>query len=418
MDDVADCHYQRMDPLPESVWNAREVQDAVAANSPSSVIAFARRAHGLRQDELGALAGFSQSAISRLESGSNLAYDMRVLRIVQRTLGIPAHLLGLAEQGVAPAELRERGGTEALVALLGSGASSGAPATPEIVRELLVARRIINDADNRRVSAALKPAARDLYELTDRLRRSVSGEMRQVLLSVAALYAEFAGWLHEETDDWDGAEHWTARAMQQAQAAEDRDMVAYTYVRMSQLAARDGDHDRVVGLARAAQRERDISPELRVLALQQEARGLAQARAEAACMSRLDDAARLIDRIEHVDTDEYRVGSWTDIEHVEMQRASCLVDLGQPAEAINLYTSLRPRWGHVCPWFQGVHTAKLARAYAHRGDVEQAAAVGMDAVALARVSASPHVVRELRALSPWADTAAFSEVTAQVRALG
>lgn len=129
-----------MDPLPDSVWNAPEVRDAVASNSPSAVIAFARRAHGLRQDELGALAGFSQSAISRLEAGSNLAYDMRVLRIVQRTLNIPPHLLGLAEQGVATAELRERGGTDALVALL-SARSARLPVTQEIVGELLVARR-------------------------------------------------------------------------------------------------------------------------------------------------------------------------------------------------------------------------------------------------------------------------------------
>lgn len=387
-----------MDPLPDSVWNAPEVRDAVAANSPSAVIAFARRAHGLRQDELGALAGFSQSAISRLESGSNLAYDMRVLRIVQRTLNIPPHLLGLAEQGVAAAELRERGGTEALVALLG-GRITRAPATPEIVGELLVARRVINDADNWRVSAALKPAARELYELTDLLRRSAKGGMRRTLLSVSAVYAEFLGWLHEETSDFDGAEHWTARAMQQAQAAEDRDMVAYAYVRMSQLAA--GDHDRVIGLARAAQREPEINPALRVLALQQEARGLAQAQVEADCLDRLDRAMDLLDRVQHPSTEEYRVGYWTDVEHLESERASCLLELGRPQQAISLYNGMRTRWGHICPWYQGVHTAKLARAYATVGDFDAAAAAGADASSLARVTGSQHVRRELRELAAW-----------------
>jgi hypothetical protein len=66
--------------LPPAIWESREVQDAVAAESPGAVVAIARKAHGLRQDELGTLAGFSQSAISRLEAGSNIAYDMRVLR--------------------------------------------------------------------------------------------------------------------------------------------------------------------------------------------------------------------------------------------------------------------------------------------------------------------------------------------------
>lgn len=46
------------------------------------------------------MAGFSQSAISRLESGGNLAYDTRVLRIAQRLLGIPPHLLGLSDDTV------------------------------------------------------------------------------------------------------------------------------------------------------------------------------------------------------------------------------------------------------------------------------------------------------------------------------
>jgi transcriptional regulator with XRE-family HTH domain len=396
----------RVDPLPESVWNAPEVRDAVAAGLPSAVIAFARRAHGLRQDELGALAGFSQSAISRLESGSNLAYDMRVLRVVQRTLNIPPHLLGLAEHGVAAAELRKHGGADALVALIGGGLAAAKTASPEIVAELLVARRIINDADNFRVSAALKPAARDLYELTDLLRRSAQGSMRRALLSVSAQYAEFLGWLHEETEDWDGAEHWTARAMQQAQAAEDRDMVAYAYVRMSQLAT--GDHDRMIGLARAAQREPEISPALRVLALQQEARGLAQARSEADCLSRLDDALSLLNRVQHVETEEYRVGYWTDVEHLETERASCLLDLGRATDAVELYTGMRTRWGHVCPWYQGVHTAKLARAHAAAGDLDAAKAAGLDAVSLARVSGSRHVVRELRGLAHWPALASYA----------
>ncbi|MGM1063917.1 helix-turn-helix domain-containing protein [Saccharothrix sp. Mg75] len=93
-------------PLPPSLWAAAEVRDAVRHRSPGAVVAAARRAHGLRQDELGALAGFSQSAISRLEAGSNIAYDLRVLRPLQRLMGIPAHLLGLADDTV-PVEARQ-----------------------------------------------------------------------------------------------------------------------------------------------------------------------------------------------------------------------------------------------------------------------------------------------------------------------
>ncbi|MFT7838062.1 helix-turn-helix transcriptional regulator [Saccharothrix sp. BKS2] len=89
-------------PLPPSLWESREVRQAVRDQAPGAVVAAARRAHGLRQDELGALVGFSQSAVSRLESGSDIAFDLRVLRPLQRLLGIPAALLGLADEGAVP----------------------------------------------------------------------------------------------------------------------------------------------------------------------------------------------------------------------------------------------------------------------------------------------------------------------------
>ncbi len=52
--------------IPATLWASWEVRQAVLRSSPGTVIAIARRARGLRQDQLGDLAGFSQSAISRL----------------------------------------------------------------------------------------------------------------------------------------------------------------------------------------------------------------------------------------------------------------------------------------------------------------------------------------------------------------
>src|SRR2546423_6117704 len=84
-----------LDPLPAPVWNSWEMREA-ADDHPGAVIAAARRAHGLSQAQLGGLAGFSQSAISRIEAGGNLAFDLRMLRVFHRLLGIPPHLLGLS----------------------------------------------------------------------------------------------------------------------------------------------------------------------------------------------------------------------------------------------------------------------------------------------------------------------------------
>ena len=433
-------------PLPASLWRSYEVRQAQQHDSPGAVVAVARRAHGLRQDELGTMAGFSQSAISRLEAGSNLAYDTRILRTLQRLLGIPAHLLGLAEDSVAlrPADTRRllaepapvswspdidlpdtdmstilSGATlQALCAAMAFGRPVAAdqlptrgPISADVVTHLRVARRIINDADNWRASAALKPAARQLYELTDHLRRLATGPLRQRLLGLQALYAEFYGWLHEETGNLRSANRWTTRALQQGQAADDRDIVAYAYIRLSQLAEADDDPDQVIGLARAALREQGINQRVRALALQQQALGYAEAGNERAWRALVDDAIALVTDAEATNGDEYEIGRWFDIEHLRSQEAASLLRLGHVSDAIVHYEVIRPRWSHVCLWQQGVHMAKLALAHAVHGDFEQAAAVGQEALVLAQRSESALVTGELRKLRQWAQVPAINELT-------
>ena len=423
--------------LPPSIWESREIREAVASDSPGTVIAIARKAHGLRQDELGVLAGFSQSAISRLESGSNIAYDMRVLRTLQRLLGIPAYLLGLADRTISMRSSDVRrfaGGVSEFAALDGhdvvaglegralktlfKSAVFGSPSaatgmiTDEAVSQLLVLRLIVNEAHSHGLGGpgALIPAVRLMCDFVDGARRSAHGELRRSLLAVSAMYAEFYGWLHQEAGDLRGACQWTRRALEQGQAADDRDVIAYSYVRMSQLAEADGDDDRLIGLARAAQRETGAGPLVRAMALRQEARGLART-GQAACMSRLDLAHSLGVGDHHPDTDEYRIGYHFTEEHVDIQRAACLVDLGRPREAISVYEDVQQRWSQVCHWEQGLHTARLAFAHAVNGDVDHAADLGSDALELARSTGSKLVVEELSRLEPWADQPAMAEVT-------
>ena len=432
-------------PLPRSLWESREVREAVRNQSPGAVVAIARRAHGLRQDELGSLAGFSQSAISRLESGSNIAYDLRVLRPLQRLLGIPAHLVGLADHTLpvdaddlhrlAPgfAGGAAAGGVigvdpDALMALtsaavfgggavagVGGGAVGGA-LTEEALSRLLVLRRIVNDAHNWRGSGALMSTARGMYDFVDVLRRSTRGEQRRGLLRIAASYAEFLGWLHEETDDPRGAIQWTARALEQGQAADDRDVVAYSYVRMAQLAQADGDADRVVGLARAAGREQGVSPMVRAMALRQEARGLAVAGDEASCMDRLDRAAEQFERVLPPSDDEYWIGYCFDAEHFLVERAASWLALGKPNRAIEVYEDVRTRaWRRMCTWEQGVHVAKLAHAHALAGETGHAASLAYEALDTARATGSAQVLRELRGLGPWEGAQEVAELARTLR---
>jgi transcriptional regulator with XRE-family HTH domain len=421
--------------LPPSFWNSWQVREA-AATSPGAVVAIARRAHGLHQGELGARAGFSQSTISRLEAGGNLAYDMRVLRALQRLLGVPPFLLGLADRGVndpisveqvmaaslAPASLTVHdicpAATAYAVGQAGEAQLTGVPIGPAIVTHLLVARRMINDAGNWRRTGALLLATRQLYDIADGLRRAAPrGKVRRRLMFVSAAYAELCGWLHDRSGDPHKAEHWTAKALQQAQAADDRDLVAYAYTRMSALAEGEGDIDRVIGLAVAAQREAGINPRVRAYALHQQARGLARRGEEVACLSAMDEAFDLVEREEAEQSEEYVVGYWVNKYHVETERAGRLLDLGRITAGLDAYERVRAHWSQICPWLQAAHLANIAIAHADLGDLDAAAATGFDALLLANSTGSPSVVNDLRRLERWSDSRSIAQLSEALHAV-
>jgi len=426
--------------LPAPVWDSWEIR-AAAQESPGAVIAAARRAHGLSQGQLGGLAGFSQSAISRIEAGGNLAFDLRMLRVFHRLLGIPPHLLGLsADVFPVPAADAQRlpigtpdgrrvpvavdahtlaaACTSSLLAALPMDAlgamEPNRPIDPDIVHRLLVVRRLLNDSDNWLGSRHLARVVRELYELIDRVRRSATGDLRRQLLDVAALYAEFCGWLHQEAGDLRGGLEWTERALQQAQAADDRELVAYIYVRMGHFAGADGDGDRVVGLARAAQREPGLSAEVRALALHEEAHGHAMVSASTPCLTKLDEALQVGTEIRTQRVDEYRVGYYFTVHHLHAGRASCLLDLGRRRDAIELYRANQTSRAMLCQWEQGLHLARLARAYAETGEYEQAAAVGFEALAAARRAGNVIVIDQLRHLRSWRDVPEMAALTGAI----
>ncbi|HJP79395.1 MAG TPA: helix-turn-helix transcriptional regulator [Pseudonocardiaceae bacterium] len=416
-------------PLPPSFWNSWQVREAAAA-SPGAVVAMVRRAHGLHQGELGALSGFSQSTISRLEAGGNLAYDMRVLRALQRLLGVPPFLLGLADRAVgdgapgaepvpaafpAPATLTVHdicpAATAFAVGEAGSAQLTGVPMGPRIISHLLVARRMINDASSWRRTAALLLAARQLYDVADGLRRAAPrGEFRRRLMFVSAGYAEMCGFFHQQNGNLPKAGHWTAKALQQAQAADDRNLVAYVYARMSALAEAESDVDRVIGLAVAAEREPGISPRVRAFALHQHARGLARRGEAAACLDAMDEAFDLVEHAEPEHSEEYVVGYWVNRYHIATERAGRLLDLGRLREGLDAYQQVRVHWAQICPWLQAAHLAKIAVAQADLGDLDTAAATGFDALVLAEATGSPSVIDELRRLERWSESRPIAQL--------
>lgn len=426
--------------LPAVFWCSWDVERAAADGPPGAVIALARQAHGLSQGELGAMAGFSQSAISRLEKGGNLGYDMRVLRSLGRMLGIPLRLLGLADEPGLPRSGTSRSlpGAERLGELAGqdgpplpvdrrslldayaaavlggpagpvwSADGAAPPVDPDAVHRLMVVRRLVNEADPCIGPGNLAPAIGGLYRLIERMHRAARGGMRRRMLDVCASYAEFYGWLSQELGDLRGALVWTERALQQAKAAEHPQLAAYTHVRLAQLAESELDGGRMIAMARAALSEPDVSVPVRALALQLEARGHALDGDVNACRRKLDEARALPLPETAQWADEYRVGCYFDMPHLVLHEAGILLEAGRAREAISSYERNRTGHDHLCRWQQSLHAAKLARAYALCGEMDRAAAVAAEAVELGEGTGSALVRDELHRLDAWRSVPAIA----------
>jgi tetratricopeptide (TPR) repeat protein len=246
----------------------------------------------------------------------------------------------------------------------------------------------------------------------DHLRRSARGEVRNELLTVAAQYGVLAGWLHHDAGNAQAATYWSDRAMDWAQEAGNDVCVSLVLQEKSNLAKGQGDADRAISLAQAAQRTiGPLPPRTRAVAMQQEAQGHGLAEDELACNNLFDGALELIALAEH-DQDP-GPGRWCTAAHVEIQRATCWLRLKRPQRAIDLFehqlAALPARYYRD----RGVYLSRQAIAHAANRDPEQAVAVGHKALAISRETGSARILTELHrletSLADWSDLAVVAQ---------
>ncbi|GAA3942852.1 hypothetical protein GCM10023085_25740 [Actinomadura viridis] len=137
--------------------------------------------------------------------------------------------------------------------------------------------------------------------------------------------------------------HWHDVRLERAHRSNDRQLVAFALHNKAMLHADLLDGHGVLELARAALQEASaLAPKVRVLALQQTAHGISltedgDARDE--CNRLLDQAAALVDQID----DAYPWGGACLTPHyIDVQRATCLVRLGQAADALTQWERIMP----------------------------------------------------------------------------
>ncbi|MGV9306851.1 MULTISPECIES: helix-turn-helix domain-containing protein [unclassified Nonomuraea] len=238
-------------------------------------------------------------------------------------------------------------------------------------------------------------------DVLDELRRGAGARHAEPLLQVLAQYAEMAGWLHQDLGELNTAMDWTRRAAEWAQCAGDTQMSAYMLVRQSNISVLTDDYAAVVHLAAAARRRpAELEPKLNALAAQQQARGLVMLGEHDDCFALLDEAGETLrdhPQVTHPHVPVYL--HHYDWDTLQEQSAVCYRAAGRADTAVTILEDQIGRLPATLARDRGHLTAKLAVAVAQsEQDPGRAAHLGHEALGVARQTGSARIQRELRTL--------------------
>ncbi|MGP4019269.1 helix-turn-helix domain-containing protein [Saccharopolyspora sp. 5N708] len=218
------------------------------------------------------------------------------------------------------------------------------------------------------VLPALIAQTHTLRELAAQSRPRLQAE----ILALNSRYAEFAGWMAQESGNDRAALWWTDRAVEFAEAGDDRTLGAYSLVRRALVTMYLDDAQQTIELARQAQNARP-SARIHGLAAQREAQGHALAGDYDSCMRSLDRARKLLSTVEL--DGEPVIGTANLPDPVAMVTGWCLHDLGRPRDAAAILDREIRRVPTGALRSQARYGVRRALAHAEAGDVDHACAL-------------------------------------------
>ncbi|MFD3547752.1 helix-turn-helix domain-containing protein [Streptomyces sp. NPDC058655] len=375
-----------------------------------------RLAAGLSLTALSAAVHYSKAQLSKVERGIK-APSRDLVRLCDAALRADGALVALATTPVAdtppaqtPDGISEEEWTMQLSPdgpswfqavgrrqVVGAGAASlmrwrmdgAGPVAPAAGAGMLEASRSLF-THYRRLGQSVEPAflLPGLIAQTHTLRElsAHAGDgTRRDLLALGSRYAEYVGWLMQETGDERAALWWTQRAVELARAGGDRTLGGYALVRRALITLYQDDAAQTIALAQRAQ-SGTLPPRIRGLAAQREAQGHALAGDRDACLRALDRARTLL---AHQDgrADAPVIGSMHLPDSVGMVTGWCLVDLGRPREAAEELDRQLALVSHDAIRTQVRFGVRRALAYASDGQISHASALTaplLDGVAAVR----------------------------------
>ncbi|MFE9609433.1 helix-turn-helix domain-containing protein [Streptomyces sp. NPDC006012] len=219
---------------------------------------------------------------------------------------------------------------------------------------------------------------------------------RRTLLVLASRYAEYAGWMAQESGDDEAAVWWTDRAVQLAAAGADAKLAVYAQVRRSLISLYRGDVGEAVRLAAHAL-ESDAPARVRGLAAQHLAQGNAVAGDYDACMRSLDRARDLLE-LSAEDPAQPVLGASHVPDVVSMFTGWCLHDLGRPQRAAALLDKETARIPEHAFRTRARYGVRRALAHAAAGDIDHACGITTDVLPCVPLVGSATIAADLRRL--------------------
>ncbi|MBV9140516.1 MAG: hypothetical protein JO115_06330 [Pseudonocardiales bacterium] len=230
------------------------------------------------------------------------------------------------------------------------------------------------------------------------LRQNYRETDQQKLLYLQAQFADLCGWLYQDSGDYCPAIYWCGRALEWSHMCDDHDAIAFILARKSHLAADMGDPAEALDAAEAAL---DAAPHKvgRIAAVAMTFAGQAHAlRGEKTDCER--SYAMAHDLTERLETDP--ASPWAlflDPSYIEVYRARSLTFLGEYGAAVESFQRAISSLPRGYRRDRGVYLAREAGAHLGQGDVEQACAVGLQALAIGAETRSARIIGELKHLN-------------------
>jgi hypothetical protein len=349
----------------------------------------------------------SQAAVCRIEQ-SRRRVTIDEIANVAHVLGMPVALPWASQpevgEDVDPLSRRSLLGA-------GVGAAFGLNATtapaaarevdPELASHWMTLLRVLGRHDAMVGARDVLDTAGHELGLITRHRQVARGDLHIQLIGVEARWAWFASWLSHDSGDWHRRDAWIDRALQLAQAVDDREMVAWVLLWQSRWAAMRHDTPRAIALADAARRTPGTIDKTGGLCAFMQAHAHALAGDAASCERSLSDARHLVDRAAPSDlpapNDEFGRQDVGAPHCVLADEARCWLELSAPKALRTLEEALR-LWPTDRTRGRGIQQARLALACEATGELDRAAAEGLKALDVARDTRSDITLRELKRL--------------------